>query len=198
MGNKLDYLVRSPNESPHIASVVRAWRRSKDSFNRMEKSYIRSLNSNINNNGLINSFCGDTITPHSIYFHESIEPGVADLVSYFVKERMITYTSCEGHKPYGDTEGCERHVGILKEETIEGIRPSDIDIAKYSQSINIYNGHCHHNQAKLYSSHVLCTDSNYLYSTFELYLRKRCKSSWTEYFSEIDARNTEFLCLLER
>jgi hypothetical protein len=154
----------------------------------MRTQVRESETGNINTAGTDRSSLSMIFLPWQDGFFDTIEPGVRDLVRFFVFQLdFITYTSCEGHWYRDRDMADERHVGILPRTEIEKVTA----LNGFTHVAGEWAKRGSHLPITIAVMHGTVRDDHAHLPTLDLYLARRKGASWHSYFSTLDAASRQ-------
>src|SRR4051812_38134547 len=164
---------------------VASWADPEHPRNRDSVALRRTEYGNISETRVLGDYRGHALSRWHPQFAASVETGVRPLVRMLVERfGYITYTSCEGHTyPGRDATPVERHVGLLPREDAERremlvtLRAACRAVRRESRARHVYVGLLQHRLETQNLNRQVVT----LY-----FFRRRCNTSWSSYFGELD------------
>ncbi|HZH77345.1 MAG TPA: hypothetical protein VEY88_15050 [Archangium sp.] len=163
--------------------LMEQWDNPRSMANRVPYSFRKSDYGNINNTGGTGELPASILPPLHPQFEQFVEAGVRDLVVVVARHhRLITYTSCEGHR-YGEggPPSSERHVGVLSRSKAEydAVERAFVSVGHQVNALAL-TPHIH-----LGVLRQLLRDREAELPTLDLYLAKNTTSSWDDYFASL-------------
>jgi hypothetical protein len=140
---------------------------------------------NINKNGDTSPTISALATRHHPEFLAIIEPGVRDLVEVLaLRHDLITYTSCEGHRPGSGTMPTERHAGVLPRDAAE----LSAVVAMFVEAADVVNSACDCDTVRLGIMVHEALDGEKKLPAVDLFIHRVSHGiDWTTYFGAVDA-----------
>lgn len=127
----------------------------------------------------------------NVRFYEYVEPGVKDLLAFFVEDMdLTTYTSCEGHQYRADLnqEHDERHVGIIVRTPED--RERIIDRLRQAEKV-FESAYC---DIAIMDHNLVCENTKI--PALDIYLAKKPSVDWNYYFEDLDGSTARLVALL--
>lgn len=181
--------MRQPNKPrinfmSDVPGFLAAWDDRTNPEHAEHVDIYRTEYGNLNNSGQVGNYDGHALSPLHAQFLQAIEPGVRDMVLFFVQQKgWVTYTSCEGHRYDAQTRlhPVERHVGLLPRtaEEYQQIRTFIKDI------INQYNRQYMQFPIMLTMVELTLSSEQSTHQAIDIFFAKQRYAPWWWYFGDL-------------
>lgn len=178
-----------------VPGFLAAWDDQNNPENTEHVDIYTTTYGNINNTGQIGNYDGHALSPLHAQFIQAIEPGVRDMVMFFVQQKKwVTYTSCEGHRYDAQTRlhPVERHVGLLPRSAAEYRH-----VRAYMDMV-VQQCHAQYIQYPIVLSIVELTleSENSTHQAIDVFFTKHRLAPWWYYFAQLPTAYQRTLALL--
>ena len=193
--------MRQPNQPrinfmSDVPSFLAAWDDRTNPEHAEHVEIYQAVYGNLNNTGQVGNYDGHALSPLHAQFLQAIEPGVRDMVLFFVQQKgWVTYTSCEGHRYDAQTRlhPVERHVGLLPRTTTEyqQIR------AFIKEAIDEYNRQYMRFPITLTMVELTLSSEQSTHQAIDVFFTKQRLAPWWWYFGVLPRVYEQFLLMIQ-
>lgn len=167
-----------------VPGFLDAWNNQNNPENSEQVDIYTTAYGNVNNTGQVGNYDGHALSPFHVQFAQAIEPGIRDLVMFFVHEKnWVTYTSCEGHQYDRGVRlhPVERHVGLLP-RTVDEYN----DIRSYVDAL-VQQDHRQYRQYPIILTAVELTleSEHSTHNAIDVFFKKHRFTPWWYYFAQL-------------
>ena len=167
-----------------VPGFLAAWDDQQSPENTEHVDIYTTTYGNVNNTGQVGNYDGHALSPLHAQFIQAIEPGIRDMVMFFVHEKnWVTYTSCEGHRydTYTRLHPVERHVGLLPRTADEYN-----NIRSYVDAL-VQQNHRQYRQYPIILTVVELTleSENSKHKAIDVFFQKHRFAPWWYYFAQL-------------